>query len=566
MTGPDTPMVDGAPCGVFAWRPPSALVEALSDVLDRGSGGVIDARRRAGPVRRPPRAPRAPALLREFNDAGVLAAADVHVALRLAALGGRGRRDGRARRRARRARAAARPRLRRPRDDPRHGGGRGRRAGRPRRRCRGRDAGGWIERVAASALVAVGEDDDAPSRPLRLVGTWLYLDRYWREERQARRRPARAERRGSPPACGSTCSPTGSRGCSPAQTDSRQCLAAAAAVLRRLAVVAGGPGHRQDDDGRADRRAARRAGRGRRRRRAARRARRADRQGRRPARGGRARGGARRSTSTTPIRDAAARARQASTLHRLLGWRPGSHSRFRHDRGNRLPHDVVDRRRDLDGVALADGAAGRGGAAGRAARARRRPRPARVDRGGRGARRHRRARRPTGCSSARRRATRLAAGDRPRRSPATSRRPARRSATGSSCSTACTASAAGIAALAEAIRRGDADAVLEVLADRAGGRDLDPGRRRRPGGAGRARRPSATAPSPPRASGDRGGARRRRGASAIEALGAFRVLCAHRRGAARRGDLDGADRGLARGRGRRLRRRRPLVRRAARCS
>src|SRR5213078_2160971 len=31
----------------------------------------------------------------------------------------------------------------------------------------------------------------------------------------------------------------------------------------------------------------------------------------------------------------------ASTLHRLLGWRPGSHSRFRHDRMQRLPHDVV---------------------------------------------------------------------------------------------------------------------------------------------------------------------------------------------------------------------------------
>ncbi|WP_298887076.1 exodeoxyribonuclease V subunit alpha [uncultured Serinicoccus sp.] len=29
------------------------------------------------------------------------------------------------------------------------------------------------------------------------------------------------------------------------------------------------------------------------------------------------------------------------TLHRLLGWRPGSRSRFRHHRGNRLPHDVV---------------------------------------------------------------------------------------------------------------------------------------------------------------------------------------------------------------------------------
>ena len=31
----------------------------------------------------------------------------------------------------------------------------------------------------------------------------------------------------------------------------------------------------------------------------------------------------------------------ASTIHRLLGWRPGSHSRFRHHRANRLPHDVV---------------------------------------------------------------------------------------------------------------------------------------------------------------------------------------------------------------------------------
>ncbi|MEA2195485.1 MAG: exodeoxyribonuclease beta subunit, partial [Solirubrobacteraceae bacterium] len=36
MTGPATPLVDGEPCGVFAWRPPGALVEALSDVFDRG--------------------------------------------------------------------------------------------------------------------------------------------------------------------------------------------------------------------------------------------------------------------------------------------------------------------------------------------------------------------------------------------------------------------------------------------------------------------------------------------------------------------------------------------------
>jgi exodeoxyribonuclease V alpha subunit len=32
---------------------------------------------------------------------------------------------------------------------------------------------------------------------------------------------------------------------------------------------------------------------------------------------------------------------RASTLHRLLGPRPDSRSRFTHDRGNRLPHDVV---------------------------------------------------------------------------------------------------------------------------------------------------------------------------------------------------------------------------------
>ncbi len=38
MSGPDTPTVDGTPCGVFGWRPPAALVEELSDVLDRGGG------------------------------------------------------------------------------------------------------------------------------------------------------------------------------------------------------------------------------------------------------------------------------------------------------------------------------------------------------------------------------------------------------------------------------------------------------------------------------------------------------------------------------------------------
>jgi exodeoxyribonuclease V beta subunit len=34
MCGPDTPVLDGQPCGVFSWRPPVALVEDLSDLLD----------------------------------------------------------------------------------------------------------------------------------------------------------------------------------------------------------------------------------------------------------------------------------------------------------------------------------------------------------------------------------------------------------------------------------------------------------------------------------------------------------------------------------------------------
>ncbi|SBS75517.1 Exodeoxyribonuclease V beta chain [uncultured Mycobacterium sp.] len=34
MCGPDTPIVDGHPAGVFSWQPPAALVVALSDLLD----------------------------------------------------------------------------------------------------------------------------------------------------------------------------------------------------------------------------------------------------------------------------------------------------------------------------------------------------------------------------------------------------------------------------------------------------------------------------------------------------------------------------------------------------
>jgi exodeoxyribonuclease V beta subunit len=39
LCGPDTPRVDGQPCGVFAWEPPTALVRDLSDLLDGVPGG-----------------------------------------------------------------------------------------------------------------------------------------------------------------------------------------------------------------------------------------------------------------------------------------------------------------------------------------------------------------------------------------------------------------------------------------------------------------------------------------------------------------------------------------------
>jgi len=39
MCGPETPRVDGAPCGIFAWRPPAALVQELSALLDGSING-----------------------------------------------------------------------------------------------------------------------------------------------------------------------------------------------------------------------------------------------------------------------------------------------------------------------------------------------------------------------------------------------------------------------------------------------------------------------------------------------------------------------------------------------
>ncbi len=197
----------------------------------------------------------------------------------------------------------------------------------------------WISALGASDLVAVGEGDPHPAlaRPLRLLGTRLYLDRYWREERSvaadllvlAAEAPGVSERELAP----------GLSRLFPGDSDQRQRQAAATAARRRLAVVAGGPGTGKTTTVArivallAEQAAARRA--------------------RRPL-----------IALAAPTGKAAARLQEAlheetgrldvgeeiralliglraSTLHRLLGWRPDSHSRFVHDRGNRLPHDVV---------------------------------------------------------------------------------------------------------------------------------------------------------------------------------------------------------------------------------
>ncbi|MGI8713577.1 MAG: exodeoxyribonuclease V subunit alpha, partial [Solirubrobacteraceae bacterium] len=207
------------------------------------------------------------------------------------------------------------------------------------------------------------------------------------------------------------------------------------------------------------------------------------------------------------VRDALT-ALTASTLHRLLGWRPESHSRFRHGRDQRLPHDVVivdetsmvslslmarlsealraDARLVLvgdpgqlasieAGAVLGDiVAAGTGDG---------RDRPAGTDAGVQGL-----------CAG-------IVVLDRGHRF------------------------GGGIARLAEAIRRGDGDGVMALLRDPPGDvtwieSDL-------------AREPAPTAISEPALATARAvvrAARQGEASEALQSLGAFRILCAHRRG------------------------------------
>jgi exodeoxyribonuclease V alpha subunit len=249
------------------------------------------------------RAVSATGLLREFNDIGVLSAADVHVAARLGELVGE---ESEA------VRLAVALAVRGPRlghvfvdlatirdtatvesDEPVD-----------LSELAWPSVGEWLGELARSELVAVGEDHaGSESRPLRLLGSRLYLDRYWREERAVAAdlndmtASGRLEVIAGGPGTGKTTRV--------ARMVAEMIDEAVAAGARPPLVALGAP------TGKA---------------------------------AARLQEAVHEETAQLPVGEdvrALLMALRASTLHRLLGWRPGSHSRFAHDRGNRLPHDVV---------------------------------------------------------------------------------------------------------------------------------------------------------------------------------------------------------------------------------
>ena len=263
-------------------------------------------------------------VLREFNEAGVLAAADLHVARRLAELAGeqdeavtlaaalavRGPRLGHVYVDV----ATIRDTVSVDTEEPVDLGA-----------LPWPDADDWLERLAASPLVAVGEEPGEP-RPLRLVGRSLYLDRYWREERQVA-----ADLRAL---AGEAPTAVSEERLARLFEPGLQRDAAETALRRRFAVIAGGPGTGKTTT-------------------VARTLALLLEQGGDPLIALAAPTGKAAARLIEAVHEEAARievadevrerllALEASTLHRLLGWRPGTRSRFRHDRGNRLPHDVV---------------------------------------------------------------------------------------------------------------------------------------------------------------------------------------------------------------------------------
>jgi exodeoxyribonuclease V alpha subunit len=208
----------------------------------------------------------------------------------------------------------------------------------------------WASALRTSPLIAVRDPeslalpDDAGGScpPLTLAGDRLYLDRMWRDERLvARELRARAAR--TVVGLDHDALRDQLREAFDAPTPDRQLLAAATALTRHLAVVAGGPGTGKtttvarilgllDDQARAagmplpgvalaaptGKAAARLT------------------ESLREAAVGLAARRGEDDHTVTRLREA-----EATTLHRLLGPQANSRTRFRHDRHTPLPHDVI---------------------------------------------------------------------------------------------------------------------------------------------------------------------------------------------------------------------------------
>jgi len=194
----------------------------------------------------------------------------------------------------------------------------------------------WVQALAASDLAGVGEEDPLVA-PLRLLGTRLHLDRLWRDERAVANDVIALA--ADAPVIDDAVLGDGLARLFADDLAGRQALAAATAVLSRFAVIAGGPGTGKTTT-------------------VARvlallteQARAADEPdslialaaptGKAAARLHEAVQEETAKLNTDQGVRSGLEALEATTLHRLLGWRPGTASRFRHDRTNRLPHDVV---------------------------------------------------------------------------------------------------------------------------------------------------------------------------------------------------------------------------------
>ena len=207
------------------------------------------------------------------------------------------------------------------------------------------DPATWPSVVAASPLTAVGSpaEDGPENRPLRLLGSRLYLDRYWRHEAQVaadlRRRSTADQPAVDLAVLSSGLTRLFGPGPDDGGVDDLQRLAAATVLLRRFAVVAGGPGtgktttvarilallHEQAAAlGQPPPRVALAAP-----------------TGKAAARLAEAVHHEAASLDVDPAVRRALLSTPASTLHRLLGWQPGSRSRFRHDATNPLGHTTV---------------------------------------------------------------------------------------------------------------------------------------------------------------------------------------------------------------------------------